>query len=182
MKSQLGLQIIEDRNCQVLTIKDISVYNENITNTCNELLITPPGLGETFKFEVSDNFLNTYNSHSFKYTSTSCEDELIDLADGIYQIRYQVCPTDKVYVEYHYLRQCQALNMYYEALCALKLDPRYPSSFQKEKMEELRDIKQYLDAAKSYVESCGAPRKGLELHNYALEKLKDLGVVCKTCL
>lgn len=182
MKSQLSLQVYEDRNCKTLTVKDISIYNEDITNTCNELLITPPGFGETHKFEVADEFHQVFTSNSFNYTSAACEDELIVLQDGLYQIKYQVCPTDKVFVEYHHLRQCQALNMYYEALCALKLEPCTPTSLQEEKLESLREIKQYLDAAKSYVESCGAPRKGIELHDYAVNKLKNLGVVCKTCL
>jgi len=179
MKSRLLLQIREDRDCNTFTVKDVSVYNPDIAVSCAELLITPPGFGDTFNFSVETGFDTAYTSRDFKYTGTDCD--IISLQDGIYQIRYHICPTDEVFVEYNHLRQCSALNDYYEALCALKLEACYPTKKQAELLDKLRTIKQYFDAAKAYVEVCNAPNKGLELHNYAVEKLKELNITCTTC-
>lgn len=181
MISKLALQVYEDGNCKTFTVKDISEYNQDITISCNELFITPPGFGESFVFPVKTDFHNVYNSNDFAYTNSACDEDLIELQDGIYQIRYHICPTDKVFVEYYHLRQCQTLNNYHEALCAVKLEACESTNKQKEQLEELTEIKQYLDAAKAYVEVCNVPKKGIELQNYAISKLDALNITCKTC-
>lgn len=182
MISKLALEIYEDRNCKTFTVKDISNYNLDIDVQCSQLLITPPGFGEVFSFDVSVGFHESFSSFDFKKGFKSeCDQELLDLQDGIYQVRYQICPINKVNVEYNHLRQCKALNMYYENLCALELETCELSSIQKEKLKELKEIKSYLDAAKAYVEYCNSPKKGIELHNYAVDKLKKLNNKCKSC-
>lgn len=181
MKSELSLQVYESGDCNTLLLKDTSQYNPDITTTCAQLLITPPGFGDTHAFDVSEDFFVSYNSYDFEYTNQACDESKILLQDGIYQIRYQICPTDVLFVEYNHLRQCQALNCYNQALCSVKLDACTPNSLQLEKLEKLKEIKQYLDAAKAYVESCNSPEKGLELHNYAVNKLKSLNIDCNSC-
>ena len=181
MKSKLYLQVIEDGNCDTITIKDISVYNKDITVSEEELVIGVPGFGDCFVFNPVRDFLETYNSHDFKFTDPECGD-MASLPDGIYYIKYAVCPLSEIFVEYNHLRQCQALNMYYSKLCALQLEPCAILPSEKQKyVDDLIDIKFYLDAAKAYVESCGSPKKGLELHNYAVDRLIRIKIDCLTC-
>jgi len=181
MESKLYLQIIEDGNCDTITIKDISVYNADITVSEEELVIGVPGFGDCFVFNPSHDFLETYNSHDFKLTDQDCTD-IVGLPDGIYYIKYSICPHDKIYVEYNHLRQCQAISMYYSKLCALQLEPCAILPSEKEKyVKELMDIKFYLEAAKAYVESCSSPKKGLELHNYAVDRLSKIKIDCLNC-
>ena len=45
-----------------------------------------------------------------------------------------------------------------------------------ELIKKLNDIDFYLRAAKAYVEECGAPRKGLELQDYAKQLLDKLNI------
>lgn len=179
MISQLSLHIEESVDCKSILIKDTSVYNTKIQIECAELLVTPPGFEDTYSFKVDPGFYNSYMSLDFE--TNSCEKDIYTLQDGIYQLRYQICPTDKLFVEYNHLRQCSALNMYYEGLCSLNIGNCELKKEQQEKADKLREIKTYLDAAKSYVEFCNAPDKGLELHNYAIEKLKKLNLNCKNC-
>ncbi len=181
MKSVLSLQVYESGDCNSLMLKDTSTYNSDITTTCAQLLITPPGFGDTHVFDVEEDFFVIYNSYDFLYTNAHCDDEPIPLQDGIYQIRYQICPTAELYVEYNHLRQCEVLNCYNQALCAVKLEACTPNSTQVAKLEKLKEIKQLLDAAKAYVEVCNSPEKGLELHNYAIKRLTALNLTCDTC-
>ena len=47
----------------------------------------------------------------------------------------------------------------------------------KEKLEALRIIRMYLDAAKAKVEVCHEPQKGMSLYNYALKLLMKMECV-----
>jgi hypothetical protein len=47
----------------------------------------------------------------------------------------------------------------------------------KEKLEALRIIRMYLDAAKAKVEFCHEPQKGMSLYNYALKLLMKMECV-----
>ena len=49
----------------------------------------------------------------------------------------------------------------------------------KEKLEKLRLIKMYLEAAKAKVEFCHEPQKGMSLYNYALKLLNNFE--CRNC-
>jgi hypothetical protein len=49
----------------------------------------------------------------------------------------------------------------------------------KEKLNKITMIQRYLDAAKSFVEYCHEPAKGMELYNYAIKLLDKLD--CKSC-
>jgi hypothetical protein len=90
-----------------------------------------------------------------------------------------VSPNDVVYVEYNHLRITQALIRYNKALCALDLAACEPPAKVQEKLERLRMIKMYLDAAKAKVEFCHEPQKGMSLYNYAIKLLNKFD--CKNC-
>jgi len=180
MRSELKLQVYEDGNESILTIIDRSVYNPDITTTCSEVLITAPGFGDELVFEVAVDFNKAFTSHDFGYTDITCDKTML-LQDGIYVITYNICPTDTFTVTYNHLRQTRVLNKYYKTLCSLQLDACQPTKKQKENLLKLKEIKQYLDAAKAYVEVCGNPKKGLELNDYAIERLSKISTLCKTC-
>jgi hypothetical protein len=84
-----------------------------------------------------------------------------------------------VYVEYNHLRITQALIRYNKALCDLDLAACEPSAKVQQKLEKLRMIRMYLDAAKAKVEYCHEPQKGMSLYNYAIKLLNKFE--CKTC-
>ncbi len=180
--NKLGLQVYEDFNCKVLRVMDISIYNQAVKKiTCPRLLITVPGFGYPIKYDMKPNFNRAFNSIDLTLQSGYNHADTTELPDGIWVLNYSVAPNDTVFIEYNYLRQCQAYCLYYSKVCALDLNPCNICGDRKEKIKKLQEIKFILEAAKAYVEECGAPTKGLELHNYAVSLLKSLEVGCKAC-
>jgi hypothetical protein len=53
-----------------------------------------------------------------------------------------------------------------------------PDADVKEELEELRQIKSFLDAAKAKVEYCHDAEKGMELFLYAKKRLDKLTATC----
>lgn len=180
--SKLGLQVYDDSNCKILRVIDVSLYNQTITGiTCPRLLITVPGFGYPILYDVTPNFNRAFNSIDLTLQSGSNYADTTDLPDGVYILNYSIAPNEEVYVEYNYLRQCQAYCMYYAKVCGLDLNPCNICGERKEKIKKLQEIKFLLEAAKAYVEECGAPKKGLELHNYAVSLLQSLDIGCSSC-
>jgi hypothetical protein len=90
-----------------------------------------------------------------------------------------VSPNETVYVEYNHMRITQALNKYYNVLCDVDAAACDPPFKIKQKLEELRLIFMYLQAAKGKVEFCHEPQKGMSLYNYALKLLNKMN--CTNC-
>jgi hypothetical protein len=77
------------------------------------------------------------------------------------------------------MRISQAMNKYYKVLCDVDANACDPPAKIKKTLEELRFIKMYLEAAKSKVEFCHEPQKGMSLYNYALKLLNKMS--CTNC-
>jgi hypothetical protein len=75
------------------------------------------------------------------------------------------------------MRITKALNRYYNILCRLDVADCDPPFKIKQKLQELNLIKMYLEAAKSKVEFCHEPQKGMSLYNYALKLLNKMDCV-----
>lgn len=182
MISKLSLQFYEDWNTHTLTIIDRSLYNSEITIDCQRLLITLPGFTHPITMIVNTGFNKAFNAEDFKLVNYStCNCDMMDLTDGLYIINYSICPNDEVYVEYNYLRQTKVYKQFFKKLCALQLSTCEESKKIADLLKKLHMIETYLQAAKAYVEECGSPDKGLELHNYAVSLLNKIDVDCSTC-
>lgn len=172
-------------NSCVLKIFDTSVYTVPLTVTCPTLNITVPGFGYSNQIEgaVMTDFVNsghiTLTACDLQLQTANCGSQYVDLPDGIYVIKYSVSPNDQVYVEYNHMRITQAMNKYYNVLCDIDANACDPPAKIKQKLEELRFIKMYLDAAVSKVEFCHEPQKGMSLYNYAMKLLNKM--TCTNC-
>ena len=71
------------------------------------------------------------------------------------------------------------MTQYQTLLCELDLGACDPPQIIKDKLNKLRMIQMYLQAAKAKVEVCHEPQEGMQLYNYALKLLKKME--CKTC-
>ena len=183
----LSLEVPAVMNSCILKIFDTSVYltNPYIPVTCPTLNVTVPGFGYSIQIEGTkmDDFVNTghitLTACDLNLQTSNCGTSYVNIPDGIYIIKYSVSPNDTVYVEYNHLRITQAMNKYYNILCDVDVNACDPPAKIKEKLETLRLIKSYLEAAKSKVEFCHEPQKGMSLYNYAVKLLDKLD--CKTC-
>jgi hypothetical protein len=183
----LSLEVPFVMNSCIMKIFDTSVYAMNplLPISCPTLNITVPGFNYSVQIEgdVMDDFVDnghiTLTACDLKLQSTNCETQYLDIPDGIYVIKYSVSPNDQVYVEYNYMRVTQAMNKYYKILCDVDANACDPPAKVKKILEELRLIKMFLDAAKSKVEFCHEPQKGMSLYNYALKLLNKMS--CTNC-
>lgn len=166
-------------NSCILKIFDTSVYSDLIPVTCPTLNITVPGFGYSVQLDTVPDFVETITACDLQLQTVDCGSVAVDIPDGVYIIKYSVSPNETVYVEYNHMRITQALNKYYNVLCDVDANACDPPVEIKKKLEHLRLIKMYLEAAKSKVEYCHEPQKGMSLYNYALKLLNKM--TCTNC-
>jgi hypothetical protein len=173
----LSLEVPTVMNPCILTVMDTSVYTDLIPVTCEQLNITVPGFQYSVQLDVNAGFIENITACDLNLQTTNCGTEYVDIPDGIYIIKYSVSPNDVVYVEYNHMRITKALNRYYNILCRLDVADCDPPFKIKQKLEELNLIKMYLEAAKSKVEFCHEPQKGMSLYNYAWKLLNKMDCI-----
>ena len=175
----LSLEVPTVMNSCILKIFDTSVYTNLLPVTCPTLNITVPGFGYSVQLNTTQDFVDTITACDLQLQTTDCGTVYSDLPDGIYIIKYSVSPNEIVYVEYNHLRITQALNKYYNVLCDVDANACDPPFKIKQRLEELRLIYMYLQAAKGKVEFCHEPQKGMSLYNYAMKLLNKM--TCTNC-
>ena len=173
----LSLEVPTVMNPCILTVMDTSVYTDLIPVVCETLNITVPGFQYSVQLDVSAGFIMNITACDLNLQTENCGTEYVDIPDGIYIIKYSVSPNDVVYVEYNHMRITKALNRYYNILCRLDMADCDPPFKIKQKLEQLNLIKMYLEAAKSKVEFCHEPQKGMTLYNYALKLLNKMDCI-----
>lgn len=175
----LSLEVPFVMNPCILKIFDTSVYSDLIPVTCPTLNITVPGFGYSVQIDTTENFVETLTACDLQLQTTDCGSVNVDIPDGVYIIKYSVSPNEAVFVEYNHMRITQAMNKYYNILCDVDANACDPPFKIKQRLEELRLIYMYLQAAKGKVEFCHEPQKGMSLYNYALKLLNKMN--CTNC-
>jgi hypothetical protein len=182
LKHDLNLEVNDTNNVYVFRVSDISTYAPGFDVKCPTLEITSPGFNTPASIEVLPHFNLVLNACTLGIQNTGCGQSTYRLPDGIYEIRYSIAPSDKLYTCYSHLRVTQTLNVYNNLLCQLEIAACEPDEDVRESLDELRLIKSYIDAAKVKVELCNEPEKGMELLYYAQKKLNKLtDKSCSNC-
>ena len=177
-KHQLSLELPDTNNIKVLRLFDTSLYAEDLAIDCGTLRITSPGFNLPVAIEILKGFNIVLNACSLGLQRTNCQDASQPIPDGVYVINYSVAPNTSVFVEYNHLRTTQTTNKYFNLLCDLEMSACEPDADVKEKLEELRLIKSFIDAAKAKVEYCHEPSAGVELLMYAQKRLNKYATEC----
>jgi len=175
----LSLEVPTVMNACILRIVDTSIYSDIVPLTCATLNVTVPGFSYSTQIDVTPGFTETLTACDLQLQTTNCGTQYVDIPDGVYIIKYSVSPNDLVYVEYNHLRITKALIKYNTLLCNVDIAACDPPAKIKQRLEELRLIRMYLEAAKAKVEFCLEPDKGMTLYNYALKLMNKLD--CKNC-
>lgn len=176
---QLFLDIPHTNNPRIFRIFDTSIYTTLLPITCGLLQITVPGFNTPKNIDVLPNFNLILSACSLGLQTQNCGDVSNELPDGIYFIKYSVSPNDKVFVEYSHLRVTQFINAYNQKLADLEMAGCDPTADIKIKLNELRLIKSFIDAAKVKVEYSHEYEDGMELLRYAQKRLSKLN--CSNC-
>ena len=173
----LSLEVPTVLNPCIMSILDTSIYTPLIPVTCPTLNVTVPGFNYSTQLTIVPGDNTILTACDLQLQTQNCATVLTDIPDGIYVIKYSVSPNDIVFVEYNHLRITKALTRYYNILCRVDVADCDPPFRIKEKLEALRIIRMYLDAAKAKVEFCHEPQKGMSLYNYALKLLMKMECV-----
>ena len=180
-KHILSLEIPTVSNCDLLCIKDTSQYNKDLAVDCEELLITLPGYTVPVLIKVDKDFDMCLTACTLALQTTNCGVTQEKIPDGIYIVKYSVSPNSKVYVEYNHLRVTRLLNTYYEVLCDLDVQACQPNSTKQDLLAEMSYIRTMIDAAVSNVEYCQSSAQGMQLYNYAKERLNKIACPSGDC-
>ena len=177
----LSLEIPTVSNCELLCIKDTSQYSKELAVDCEELLITLPGYSVPVLIKVDKDFDMCLTACTMALQTDDCGTIQAQIPDGIYIIKYSVSPNSKVYVEYNHLRVTKLLTTYYEVLCDLNVQPCQPDINKQELLSEMYYIRTMIDAAVSNVEYCQSSAHGMQLYNYAKQRLNKVSCPSGNC-
>jgi hypothetical protein len=176
MISQLDIYVDKVLNPKVLIVKDASWYNPDVPVTNAALDIKYPGSTNNVHIPVGRGFSYIINSNTLGLTNTTTSAALTDLPDGLYTIRYSICPNDELFVEYTFLRNVKQLVEYNNLYCAIEIEKCNKKHYTQD-LEQLRSIKDMIDAAE-YQADCGKYTQAIDLYNYAESLLKEFTNGC----
>ena len=180
---QLGLEFLETSNPRIFKISDVSVYNSLLAATCPELLITVPGFQYSASIdpsELTQGFNLVLTACKLGIQIQNCDSKNEDIPDGIYAIKYSISPNEFVYVEYNYFRTTQLNNRLQKVRCDLDANTCYKDEEQQQKFLKIREVSDYIAAAKASLEDCHHDvKKATSFYNLAKSLLEKLD--CKNC-
>jgi len=178
--NELYLEVSDYPNLKVLRIYDTSHYcNDNeITNYLIEVL---PVNKETWvTFHVQKNFSLALNSSSLGYRKVADLTALRDLPDGIYEIKQSYKPNSATIVEYMHLRVTDLRHKLSHQWDNLKSDAcKITREEYHNQREKLREIDEYIMAAKYKVEECNEKKEGKQLYEWAVKLLERYSNECQ---
>jgi len=146
MVSRLNFDIVDTHDFKTLGIVDTSWYNPDITIETPTIDIYPPGYTHAASPFFMIRALNVYNSNGIGLTKASCEEELVDLPDGLWKIKYSICPNDKLFIEKFFLKTDKIVCRYTQAFLTLDLSMLDEDS-EKKKRKKLEEIELYIQGA-----------------------------------
>lgn len=169
-------------NCRFLTIQDASIYNSEFPITNIILEVKPPTKNCFYNFDLVSGWCS--KTLDCVHLDLCCEGDCVTvLPDGLYEIKYSLDPNLQTMVEYSHFRVCQLWNNYVKAL-AIYFSKKcgYKKSEQKQKEQELADIRFLIEGAVYEAEDYDNLDMAYTLYDEANEKLKNLyNNGCPTC-
>jgi hypothetical protein len=179
-KHELSLEASDFYNQKVLRVFDTSNYcdDEAIENYLVEVL--PVNKSAWVAFYVQRGFSLALNSSNLRYRKVDDESGLIELPDGIYEIKQSYKPNIHTVVHFYHLRVSDLkskLKKEWDNLVddVCKLSRQEFNSNR----DKLREIDEFVMAAKYKVEECHAKKEGKEMYEWAKKLLEQYSNECQ---
>lgn len=177
--NKLALDIPDTLNDCVLKVWDSSIYSSGVPTECPKLEITAPGFQlPAIVSDIQPGFNLNLTACQIGMQIHNCGVQFNPLPDGVYIIRLSYSPNDQLYVEYNHLRITCALNKINKIMCCLDLSNCQPIQPVEAQLRELQQLWMQLKGAKSNVEYCHHPKKGLAMYDYVVGQLDKLACAC----
>jgi hypothetical protein len=176
MKTELDIYIEDLVNPKIIVVKDASYYNPNLAVTGAKLDMQYPNSSNYITIPVGKEFSYIINSNTIGLTDVNHSENLSELPDGIYTIKYSICPNKELYVEYSFLRNTKQVIKFNNLYCSIDIDKCSRRKYS-EDLIKLRNIKDLIDSAK-YLADCGKYVKSIEIYDYVNELLSEFSSDC----
>jgi hypothetical protein len=180
LKSELSIDISTTSSKKVMRIFDTSKYceNEEIANYLIEVL--PVNKSTWVTFFVSKGFSLALNSSNLQYSKATTAADLVDLPDGVYEIKQSFKPNIYTLQHYMHLRIATLVEKIKDQRDKLLGDKCSISreDFIKNR-DALREIEEYAEAAKYRVEEKRDKKQGIELYQWAEKLLEQYTNECQ---
>lgn len=162
-----------------MRLYDTSKYCEEDTIENYLIEVLPVGKTTWVTFHVKKEFSLALNSSNLGYKKVNETSDLIDLPDGIYEIKQSYKPNIFTFVQYYHLRTSQINLKYVELLCKhfSKICKKDERVYNAEALELIK-IKQYIDAAEYEVGERHDKAQGIEFYNKAIDLIKKFENEC----
>lgn len=177
INTELSLEVSDSSNPKVLRVFDTSHYCNEVENYLLEVL--PVNKSSWVTFHVFKDFSLALNSSNLQYKKVGTVEELIDLPDGIYEFKQSIKPNIHTLNHFLHLRTTELQNKISSErlklindVCLLKRE-----EFEMNR-NKLRNIEEYLLAAKWSVEECTDKVRGKELYDFSSKLLEQYTNEC----
>ncbi len=178
--NELYLEVSESPNLKVLRLFDTSHYCDegDLTNYLIEVL--PVNKDKWLTFHVQKGFSLSLNSSSLGYRKVDSSEKLRELPDGIYEFMQSYKPNQATLQYYLHLRVIEIRHKLSAQWDNLVRDTCKISrqEFHNQR-EKLREIDEYIMAAKYMVEECNEKKQGKDLYEWAVKLLERYTNECQ---
>lgn len=177
-ETRLSLDVAKSNDLKVMRLFDTSYINPNFPLENYLVEIMPVNKKSWVTHFVKPGFSLILNSSNLRYNTVNSELDLIDLPDGIYEIKQSYKPNINTVQIYYYLRTSFLRYRYLEALCGHLADEcKQDKRIYAMEAEKLSVIAQYIDAAEYVVEK-GDKKTGIKYYNYTIDLIKKFEHEC----
>lgn len=180
MVNILSLDISDKCDSKVMRIFDTSHYASTAVIENYLIEVLPVNKSVWLTFHVKKGFSLALNSSSLKYKKVTEESGLTALPDGIYEIKQSHKPNTLTLVHFYHLRVIETklkIKKEWDKLVDNKCNLSREEYFINR--DKLREIDEYVDAAKFKVEECGEKKQGKELYEWAVKLLEQYTNECQ---
>ena len=176
-KNDLSFEIIDTGNEKTFVFVDCSQYIKMPDSPILEASL--PGFCEKAIAEIRFDQVNTLNSYSLNLNKAQRESQLLILPDGVWKLKYKICPYEYIHTKKNYLRITtlnNKLKQVYNSLDLYACDSQ-TSDYLK---HQLIDINILIEGAKAAVNV--HPHKAEEYYKSADTLVNSiLRKHCSTC-
>lgn len=168
----LNTTISDGLNCSTLILRDASQWDPAIPVQNGIIEIKSPLSDCFYSFTFEKNFNLVVGCSGLGICCQDCFPSEATIPDGNYEIKMSVDPNLKTIVSFNYFRECSLISNYISTACKvrnLKCDLS-PKEYR-DKLKDLRDIKNLVDEAKWMAEECLDVPEALTMYNEALQSL-----------
>lgn len=165
----LNTTISDGPNCSTLILRDASQWDPAIPIANGIIEIQSPLSDCFYPFPFVKDFNLVVGCAALGICCTDCFPSDATIPDGVYKIKMSVDPNAKTIVEFNYFRECGLYSSYISTACRLRnMKCDLTPLEYRNKLRQLRDIKNLIEEAKWAIEECADNVEGLAIYNEAL--------------